>query len=321
MVGICKTIAESTRFQNFITFVILLAAVVVGIETYPAMVERYGPFLHTLNRVVLWIFVAEIAVKMIAEGKRPWRYFTDPWNVFDFVIVAGAFLPFAAQYATVLRLLRLLRVLRLLRAVPKLQMLVGALLKSIPSMGYVSMLLGLLFYVYAVAGVFLFGENDPVHFGNLQIALVSLFRIVTLEDWTDIMYTQMWGCNEYGYEGMQALCTAPTASPVLGAAFFISFVLVGTMIILNLFIGVILSGMDEAQSEADEAMKEHNARISGKNGGEGPAEPSLREQLRALSERLGEMQQQVASLEKTAGREAARHPEQSAPATTPAPAE
>ena len=252
LVQTCKKIAEASLFQNFITVVILAAAVLVGIETYPHARLHYHGVLDVLDKVILGIFILEIVVKMVGEGKKPWRFFNDGWNVFDFVIVAGAFMPFMAQYATVLRLLRLLRVLKLVRALPRLQLLVGALLKSIPSMGYVSILLLLLFYVYAVAACFMWGQNDPVHFGTLQISFLSLFRVVTLEDWTDVMYIQMFGCDNYGYDGMAELCVAPEASPIGGALFFVSFVLIGTMVMLNLFVGIILSGMDEAQQEQKE---------------------------------------------------------------------
>ena len=252
LAGQLARIAETAAFQRFVTTVILAAGVVVGLETYPTMVDRHGSLLDVLNDVILVIFVVEILIKLGAEGSRPLRYFTDPWNCFDFAIVAACLLPFDAQAITVLRLLRLLRVLRLLKALPKLQVLVGALLKSIPSMGYVSLLLMILFYLYAVAGVFLFRDNDPVHFQDLQVALLSLFRIVTLEDWTDIMYINMYGCDAYGYgDASRLACTAPEASPVLGIVFFVSFVLLGTMVILNLFIGVIMSGMEEAQAEQE----------------------------------------------------------------------
>ena len=242
-------IAEDARFQNFITFVILLAGVVVGIETSHAMVEQYGGPLHILNEVILWTFVVEVVVKVGAEGKRPWRYFMDGWNLFDFFIVAICFMPVHAEYVAVLRLARLLRVLKLVRALPKLQILVGALLKSIPSMGYVGLLLGMLFYVYGVAGVFLFGGNDPVHFRSLPVAMLSLFRVVTGDDWANIMYVQQYGCATYGYVDREHLCTASNATPVLAAGYFVSFVLVGAMVILNLFIGVITSGMEEAKAE------------------------------------------------------------------------
>lgn len=253
MSAFLKKIADDARFQNFITAIIMLAGVVVGMETHPPLVDRFGPILHAINTLILWIFVIEVVVKVGAEGRRPWRYFLDPWNVFDFLIVAVCFMPVNAQYVAVLRLARLLRVLKLVRALPKLQILVSALLKSIPSMGYVALLLGMLFYIYSVAAVFLFGANDPVHFGNLPIAMLSLFRVVTGEDWTDVMYIQMQGCDQYGYGGNEHLCTEPSAMPIVGAFYFVSFVLAGTMIVMNLFIGVVLKGMDEAQEEAREA--------------------------------------------------------------------
>ena len=257
MVKILAQVAQAKWFSNFIVGVILLAGFLVGLETYPSVVEGNKGLLHALDQIILWIFVVEVVIKMGAEGSKPWRYFRDPWNIFDFTIVAVCFLPVESSFVAVLRLARILRVLKLVTAIPKLQMLVGALLKSIPSMGYVSLLLGILFYIYACMGVTLLGANDPVHFGNLQIAMLSLFRTVTLEDWTDLMYIAMYGCNKYGYDGMMAQCTAPSASPVGGALFFVSFVLLGTMIVLNLFIGVIMNGMDEAQKDQgfDEAAK------------------------------------------------------------------
>lgn len=287
MVQTLKNIAEANWFSSFITFVILLAGVVVGMETYPSLIKEYGAGLHLLNDIILWIFVLEVLIKMGAEGSKPWRYFLDPWNIFDFSIVAAAFLPFGGSSVAVLRLIRLLRVLRLVTAVPKLQLLVGALIKSIPSMGYVSILLFLLFYVYGVAAVLFFGTNDPVHFADLPMAMLSLFRAVTLEDWTDLMYIQMYGCDNYGYGGMENLCTAPKASPVFGAVFFVSFVLVGTMVILNLFIGVIMNGMDEAKLEFAEADAEKR--------GDTPLE--VEEQLAELQKKLKEMTEYAHAIE------------------------
>lgn len=252
MVRILKKIAESSWFQNFIILIIIAAGVVVGLETYPSIAKRCGSILHFLNDAILWIFVVEVVIKMGAEGRKPWRYFHDPWNVFDFLIVAACFMPVGTQYVMVLRLARLLRVLKLVRALPKLQILVGALIKSLPSIGYISILLMLLFYLYAVTATFLFSGNDPVHFGSLQMSMLSLFRAVTLEDWTDLMYIQMQGCDKYGYDSIMHMCTAPKAMPVVSSFFFVSFVLVGTMVVLNLFIGVIMTGMDEAKKEANE---------------------------------------------------------------------
>lgn len=249
MVELCKSIANAKWFQNFVTIAIIIAGVLVGMATYPEFYAKHEGVLELLNTIVLIIFIIEIVVKIIAEGKKPWLYFTDAWNIFDFIIVAAAFLPFGGSSIAILRLLRLLRVLKLIKALPKLQMLVGALLKSIPSMGYVSILLLLLFYIYAVAGVFFFGENDPIHFSDLQTSMLSLFRVVTLEDWTDIMYINMFGCENYGYDGNMDICTSSIPNAAGSVTFFVSFVLIGTMIFLNLFIGVIMNGMDEAKAE------------------------------------------------------------------------
>ncbi len=250
LVAFLKSVADAPWFSNFIIGVILFAGVLVGVQTYPAAVEHYGDALHFTDQIILWIFVAEIVVKMGAEGSRPWRYFLDPWNIFDFLIVAVCFMPLDAQYVTVLRLARLMRVLKLVNALPELRIIVSALLKSIPSMFYISLLLFIFFYLYAVLAVFTFSTNDPVHFDTLQKAMLSLFRVATLEDWTDIMYINMYGCINYGYQGI-ASCT-PETSHAFGwgaAIFFSSFVLVATMVILNLFIGVIMNGMDEAREE------------------------------------------------------------------------
>jgi voltage-gated sodium channel len=296
MAQVLSRIVDSSKFQHFVTLVILLAAALVGAETYPAVVRQHGELLHALDRLVLAIFTVEILMKMGAEGARPWRYFRDPWNVFDFAIVAAAFMPVGTQYVTVLRLVRLLRVLRLVRAIPKLRILVSALLKSIPSMGYVSLLLLLLFYVYAVAGVFLFGKNDPLHFGTLGVTFVTLFSTVTLEGWTDILYTQMYGCSAFGYADNAALCTAPKAQPGTAVVYFVSFVLIGTMVMLNLFIGVIMNGMSEAHKEEEERL-EIERRTRG-----GSEASDVQTELLLLARQLAELERSIQNIARRAPR-------------------
>jgi len=287
MISIARKITESRWFSNTIVAVILAAGVVVGLETYPANMTQWGTELHLANAIILWIFILEIVLKWIALLPRPWTFFRDPWNVFDFIIVVLSLLPVGAEAVTVVRLFRLLRVLRLLRALPALQILVSSLLKSIPSMGYVGVLLGLLFYIYAVAAVFLFGGNDPWHFGDLQTALVSLFGVVTLEGWTDIMYIQMFGCDVYPGPTGEAGCLHPNAMPVGGALYFISFVLIGTMVILNLFIGVIMNGMEEAKSEQEDA------RMADQGG-----KPDLQDEFFQLNKQLAELQDRLRRIER-----------------------
>ena len=265
----CRQIVESKWFNRFIIAIILLAGLLVGLETSEDITAKYHDLLVWLDRLVLLIFISEIAMKMIALSPRPQDFFRDPWNIFDFVIVAVCLIPASGGFGPVLRLFRLLRVLRLLTAVPKLQILVSALLKSLPSMGYVTLLLFLLFYIYGVAGVMFFGANDPIHFGTLGYSLLSLFRVVTLEDWTDVMYIQIYGSDKYeGYNLADAELAGytlePQAMPVLSVIYFVSFVLLGTMIMLNLVIGVIINGMDDARIEAEiERIKEAEAELGG----------------------------------------------------------
>ena len=248
-------ISENPLFKRFIIFTILLAAVVVGIQTYKEFAQKYSSLLSILDGFILLVFIIEAGIKILAEGKKPQNYFKNPWNVFDFLIVIACLLEpifdLGGEFLPVLRLARILRVLRLVTAIPKLQLLVTCLLKSLPSMFYVSILLFLLFYVYGTLAVFFYGENDPIHFRNLQSSILTLFRVVTLEDWTDVMYINMYGSDNYGYSAkdFSKWTPTPSASPLGAAIFFVSFVLIGTMIVLNLVIGVIMNSMDESNRE------------------------------------------------------------------------
>jgi voltage-gated sodium channel len=301
VVQLLGSVRDAGWFQHGITIVILLAGVLVGVETYQEFAARHETVMHLLDQIIIWIFVAEVVIKMGAEWPRPLRYFLDPWNVFDFIIVAACFMPVDAQYVMVLRLARLLRVLKLVRALPKLQVLVGALLKSIPSMAYVSLLLMLLFYVYAVAATFMFSRNDPVHFATLPLSMLSLFRAVTLEDWTDLMYINRDGCDQYGYGGIEHLCVAPEAFPIGSPLVFVSLVLLGTMIILNLFIGVIMNGMEAAREENDLAERERRRELRGEE------EEPLWEELDSLSRQLDRLHNRAMRIQARAQREAGNH--------------
>jgi len=288
----CGKIVVSKAFNLFIVGTIIAASVLVGVETFPMMWAKHEVLFHLLDALILGIFTVEIILKLGAEGNRPLHYFKNGWNIFDFTIVAVCFLPLGGSYVVVLRLFRLLRVIRLVAVVPKLQLLVTALLRSLPSMFYVCLLLGLLFYIYAVIGVMLFSGNDPVHFGHLGTSFLSLFRIVTLEDWTDIMYLQMYGSDVYnGYnQSIEGYTFIPKAMPLVGAAYFVSFVLVGTMVMLNLVIGVIINGMDEAQKEiADRSI---HAMLTN----EGENSPSREAQVAKLQKKLEAISKEISDL-------------------------
>ncbi|MBC8126991.1 MAG: ion transporter [Gloeobacteraceae cyanobacterium ES-bin-144] len=275
-----NTLPESTRrivhaswFQRVIILTILLAGVLAGIETDAAMLAAHGPVLCTLDGVVLGIFITEVLLKLTASCPRPWNYFQDGWNVFDFVVVALCLMPMDSQFAVVLRLGRTLRLLRLVSALPKLQLLVGALIKSFSSMGYVGLLLGLMFYIYAITGVHLFGGHDAEHFGSLQSAFLTLFQTITLDDWKFLF------------------SSAKGSSPAIAAIYFVTFILLGTMIMLNLFIGIIMNSMAEMHAELDEYNAEKRA--AAEKGSVLANLTTLDHQLAALKTNLAELRKKL----------------------------
>jgi voltage-gated sodium channel len=254
-------LVESGIFRYFILFLILTTGVIVGLETYPTINSQYEGLFHIIDQVIIYIFLVEIVLKLLSMGQKPWEYFQDPWNVFDFIIVAVCFIPtFDAHFVAVLRMARILRVFRVISIFPKLQILVNALLKSIPSMGYVVVLLFLIFYIYAVMGSFIFAEGDPVHFGSLHLSMITLFKVLTLEGWTDILNIQIYGSTD------------PSAKNALeevsywSLAYFISFILLGAMIIMNLFIGVIMNSMQESHAELEKSLLQKEMAGSGTQG-------------------------------------------------------
>lgn len=284
-------LARAAWFRNAVLAAIVVAAITVGLETYDAVMARWGGLLRGIDAAILVLFTVEIAVRLGAYGRRPWRFFLDAWNVFDFVIVAVCLIPTAGEAAAVVRLARILRVLRLFTAIPRLQVLVAALLHAIPSIAYVGLLMALIFYIYGVMGTSLFAANDPVHFGNLKLSLLSLFRVITLEDWTDLMYIQMYGSDVYGYAPADVPAGA-RAMPIVSVLFFVSFVLIGTMITLNLFVGVVLNSMAEAQAERTKTLIDQRARRE---------DPDVAEQIRRVEDELDELRERLRTVREAAG--------------------
>lgn len=222
----------SLSVEKFLIALILINALVLGLETYPAVMRRVGPILETLDGIILFIFVVEIALRIAAHGGR---FFRDAWSVFDFLVVAIALIPATGSLAA-LRTLRVLRVLRILTLMPSMRRVVGGLVSAIPGLGSVVMLMALIFYVAAVVATGLFGENFPDWFGTLGESGYTLFQVMTLESWS-----------------------MGIARPVLEAhpfawVFFVVFILITSFTMLNLFIAVII---DATQSEANSETNQH----------------------------------------------------------------
>ncbi|MEP2990279.1 MAG: ion transporter [Parasphingorhabdus sp.] len=229
-----RALVESNMFQNAILVVIVINAIIIGMETSPALMDSYGPALVLLDKIALGIFIVEILMKLFVYR---FGFFKDGWNVFDFTIVAVALLPTRGNLS-VLRALRILRALRLISAMPKMRKVVQGLFAAIPSMGTVILLLGLVFYIAAVMATKLFGGEFPQWFGSIGASLYSLFQIMTLESWSmgivrPIMEVYPWAW-----------------------VFFVPFVLVTSFVVLNLFIAIIVNAMHEEADEEQTAQRD-----------------------------------------------------------------
>ena len=235
--------------------VIVVNAIVLGLETWPAAMASFGDALWLIDRVCLAIFVAELAIKLVVYHRR---FFADGWNIFDFVVVGVALVP-AGEGLSVLRALRILRVLRLLSVMPRLRQVVQGLFAAIPAMGSVIVLLTLVFYVSAVMATKLFGAAFPDWFGSVGESLYSLFQIMTLESWSMGIVRPVMTQFPYAW------------------AFFVPFILVTSFIVLNLFIAIIVNAMQHA---ADEQAAEQRADLATEL-------THLREDIAALREELG----------------------------------
>lgn len=225
-----KSLIADPRTERAIMILIVINAIILGLETYPSITASYGTFLLWLDQIILAIFVIEILARMIVQRTA---FFRDAWNIFDFLVVAIALIP-ATGPLQVLRALRILRVLRLITAVPSLKRVVGGLIGALPGMGSVVALLLLIFYVFAVMATKLFGEDFPNYFGNLTSSIFTLFQIMTLEAWADGIVRPVM--EKYPYAWL----------------FFIPYIVVTSFAVLNLFIGIVVSAM-QSEHEAEQA--------------------------------------------------------------------
>jgi voltage-gated sodium channel len=258
-----RAVVGSAAFQRFVIGVIVLNAVTLGLETSDRMAAGLGGFLHVADRVALAVFVAELALRLYAGG---WRFFRDAWSVFDFVVVGISLVP-AAGPLSVLRTLRVLRVLRLVSAVPSMRRVVAGLLAAVPGMASVASLLALVIFVAAVMATRLFGVIAPEFFGDLGTTLFTLFQVMTGEAWPDI--------------ARQVMAQAP-----LAWIFFVVYILVSSFAVLNLFIAVVVSGMEEQVTDDLAETEERHA------AAQASADAEILAEVRALRAEVAAMREE-----------------------------
>ncbi|MFN9739594.1 MAG: ion transporter [Pseudomonadota bacterium] len=262
--GRVLALVESRPFQRTIIALIVLNAILLGLETSPRAVAAFGALLGGLDRAMLAVFVVELLLRLYAHRSA---FFRDPWSVFDLLVVGVALVPASGPLA-VLRALRVLRVLRLVSASKSMRGVVGALLGALPGMGSIALLLVLVLYVAAVMATKLFGAIAPDYFGSLGGSLFTLFQIMTMEGWADI--------------AREVLVEAP-----LAWIFFLAVILVSTFTVLNLFIAVVVNAMQEQVAEDLRAEE-------GAHAAEAQAERRLLlEELRALRRDVGELRERL----------------------------
>ena len=240
---------------------IVINAAILGLETDSSIMTQYGDGLRFIDRFILLVFVIEIMLRILANG---WRFFRDPWSLFDLIVVGVALIPSSGPFA-VLRALRILRVLRILTLVPSMRRVVGALLASIPGLGAIAMVLLLIYYVFAVIATNLFGTHFPQWFGTIGESLYSLFQIMTLESWSMGIVRPVMEVHANAW------------------IFFVIFILIATFTMLNLFIAIIVNAMhrftDDEVAPASQQTETSNDHI----------EINLREEISALRTEMVEL--------------------------------
>ena len=257
--GRLARLVDSDAFNLAIAGVIVVNAIVLGLETFPAVMASYGDQLIIANEVCYGIFVVELVLRFASYGKRPQDFFKSGWNILDLIVIGGVWIPGVRENATLLRLLRLGRIARLLRFLPDARVLIATVVRSIPPLGSIVVLTILLLFIYGMIGWTLFGAALPESWGTITRAMLTLFVLLTLENFPTYLE--------------EALTVTPWAT-----VYFVSYVLVAAFVIFNLLIGIIIGSMEGARER--EALRE--AQESGVTGDAVARIHAIREALDAL---------------------------------------
>ena len=224
-----KNFVNSKQFNSFITIVILIQAGVLALETFPQFSQYHEIFEH-VHVLVVVIFIVEAILKISSLYPEPQRYFKDGWNIVDFGIIILSLIPFTGSFSTVARLVRLLRITRLTNRSKEMRVMIGTIIKSLPSLLNIFLILCMLFFIYSIAGYHLFKNVDPEHWNSLPTASLTLFKVLTVEGWIEIMDNVIKANIFYVF-------------------FFISFIVISTFIVTNIFVAIIVNKSEEAHRQ------------------------------------------------------------------------
>ncbi len=245
-----ERIRGNKAFELFVVAVIIASALLVGVKTYE-LAPSSRSIIIWLDMLITVIFVAEITIRFIAEPNKR-AFFRNGWNLFDTLVVTISLVPIDnSDLVLVARLVRVFRVLRMISIIPELRMLLASLLKALPQLGYVILLMFIIFYIYAAIGATLFESINPTLWGDIAISMLTLFRVMTFEDWTDVMYETM-------------------AVYPLSWVFYLSFIFFTAFAFLNMVIGIVVNVM---HAEAEKMQQDKEPETPG---------PSLQEVQRQL---------------------------------------
>ncbi len=264
-----KKVDNSKVFQGIVIAVILLSALLIGAKTHNLSANAMS-ILLILDVAVTVFFTIELSIRYLADPQKK-QFFKSGWNIFDTVIVIGSLIPSGGTGVLLARLLRIFRVLRLVSMVPELRLLINALLKAIPRMGYIALLMFVIFYIYAAIGSMFFHQINEVLWGDVSISMLTLFRVSTFEDWTDVMYETM-------------------AVYPLSWVYYLSFIFLTAFIFLNMMVGTVLEVMSQ---EHDQFRAEQHGETG--DGGE----PASRAQIENVERELVEIKALLTAKAKT----------------------
>lgn len=247
-------------FEALVVAVIIISALEIGAKTYelPAFANSLT---FGLDLFITLFFLIEITIRFIAEDNKK-HFFKDAWNVFDTLVVLVSLIPINdSELALLARLVRIFRVLRMISIIPELRTLINSLFKALPQMGYVVLLMFIIFYIYAAVGSYLFADINPFLWDNIATSMLTLFRVMTFEDWTDVQYETM---EVYGWSWI----------------YYMTFIFLTAFALLNMVIGIVINVMDK-EGRKVELDQEAAAQEAGEKE---PSISDLQQEIRELKQ-------------------------------------